>query len=31
MNEIQEKALERLGIKTLTPMQEAALASCREL
>ena len=30
MNEIQEKALERLGIETLTPMQEAALASCRE-
>ena len=31
MNEIQEKALQRLGIETLTPMQEAALASCREL
>lgn len=30
MNEIQQKALQRLGIEALTPMQEAALAACHE-
>lgn len=30
MNEIQQKALQRLGVEALTPMQEAALAACHE-
>ena len=30
MNETQQKALQRLGVEALTPMQEAALAACHE-